>query len=784
MRYLVHILLLATVASGCALTRHVPEGESLYTGAKLEIGTSDQEIDTRQLNRRAEALLRNPAPNRRFLGIAWGLRFYNLFYTKKEKGLFASLQKKLGEAPVLFDEQASRQTNRLLEDLSFNEGFFFAQANSEIRSKDKKVALTYQLHVGQAYRIAACLNKIADSTIHTKIEQMASASLVRPGNTYQLSRLKDERERIALSLRDQGHYFFQADFLKFRADTSLGNRRVRLELLLKPEVPPEELKLQILHQVWVYPDFQFNRDQAQVQDTVPQDNFTLVYKEGQVRSSALEKAILLEPNKLYDPDDHRNTLRRLSLLPLFSFIDIQYQRVPESDSLLEAHIYVSPKDKYNVEGALGLSLRSNAFIGPEFSVELSDRNFRNLAEQLRLKAYGNFNIPLTDAFESYQKVGLSSRVVRQGLVIPFWDRSFPDDLVGQTLIGMDLTREQIRLPLKGLREDLESQELAGLLQMLDADSTLAPFARIHRFDISYGLQWTRRPAIVQEFIPLQITLQDAGYEEEEMQDLFQSRETLTSARSSFLNLERMLLFKPSYTFTYDSRLRQVRRNNFFNRSRVGLSGNLLLNSANILELNNLQALFLQLENDGRYYFRPYDRQTFAFRLASNIAVPFRPNSVLPFIDLYNVGGANSIRAFPPRQLGPGSVEPTAETFFLSSNGDMKLESSVEWRQKLSNFLELALFVDAGNVWNLQGGADKNPASVFQWGQFYRQIAVGTGVGIRFDLEVLLLRLDFAIPLSIPWLPEGQRWVGNQIDFGDPSWRKDNLNFSLAFGYPF
>jgi outer membrane protein assembly factor BamA len=97
---------------------------------------------------------------------------------------------------------------------------------------------------------------------------------------------------------------------------------------------------------------------------------------------------------------------------------------------------------------------------------------------------------------------------------------------------------------------------------------------------------------------------------------------------------------------------------------------------------------------------------------------------------------------------------------------------------------LALFVDAGNVWNLQGGADKNPASVFQWGQFYRQIAVGTGVGIRFDLEVLLLRLDFAIPLSIPWLPEGQRWVGNQIDFGDPSWRKDNLNFSLAFGYPF
>lgn len=638
--------------------------------------------------------------------------------------------------------------------------------------------------MGKPYKMVECLNQVSDSILHHEIEQVAAGSLIQPGLRYQLSRLKDERARIALHLRNRGYYFFQADFLKFRADTSRGNRQVRLELQLKPEIPDTELKRQYIQRVWVHPDFSFNQADRVPRDTLVQDDFTLVYREGFIRSSALEKAILIKPGQVYAPEDHRNTLRRLSLLPLFAFVDVQYERAPQADSLLEAHVYLTPRDKYNLEGAIGLSLRSNAYVGPEFSLELSDRNFRNQAEQSRVRAFGNFNIPLTDAFESYQKIGLSSRVLRQGLVVPFYDRPFPNDLVGQTRIGLDLTREQVRLPLKNLSDDLENLGLEGLLDKLEADSAFAPYARINRFDVNYALQWTRRPDIVQELIPLQITLQDAGYEEPEMQELFRSRETDVSRRSGFLNLERMLIFKPGYTITYDSRLRQVRRHNYFNRSRIALSGNLLLNRENLLALNSLQTLFLQLENDWRYFFRLSERQTFAFRLASSVAVPFRRDAVLPFIELYNVGGANSIRAFPPRQLGPGSVEPTAETFFLTSNGDLKLEGSIEWRQKLSGIFELALFADAGNVWNLQGGEDRDPASVFQWGSFYRQIALGTGIGFRLDLEVLLLRLDFAIPLTIPWLPEGARWVGNQIDFGDPRWRKDNLNFSLAFGYPF
>lgn len=783
-RIIIHIVLLALLASGCSLTRRVPEGRLLYTGAKLELQPSGSDIKTGQLETRAGALLQNPEPNKRFLGVRWGLRFYNLFYSDKKKGLFPWLQKKLGEPPVLYDEQLTRQTSRLLEDLSFNEGFFHAAAESEVKANGRKATVIYELKVTEPYTIAAFTNVIADSMVRTEIEQISGQSLIQPGMRYELSRLKNERERITLAMRRKGYYFFKEDFLKFRADTAAGNRQVRLELDLKPAVAPTELKQQNIHRIFVYPDFRFNREGAVANDTVRREHLTLIYEEPLVKPGALEKAIVLKPGETYSPDDHRNTLRRLSLLPFFQFVDVQYERVPETDTLLRVNVYLTPRQKYNIEGSAGLSLRSNAYIGPEFSLALSDRNFRNLADQLRLQAFGNFNIPLTQAFESYQKLGFNSQLLRQGLAIPFRRRPIPENLVGQTRIGLNYTLEQVRLPLKNLKTDLENLNLDKLLTRLESDSSFAPYARINRFDATYAYQWIQRPDIRHDLTPLQIIVQDANYEEDQMRDLLRSRETFGGSRGGFLNLERMLIFKPNYILTYDSRLKQLRRHNYFNRSRIALSGNILLTKEELFTLNSLQTLFLQLENDWRYFFRVYERQTFAFRIAPSIAVPFRRNAVLPFIDLYNVGGANSIRAFPPRQLGPGSVEPTEETFFLASNGDLKLEGSVEWRQKLSSLFELALFVDAGNVWDLQGGADKNLDAVFQWDQFYRQIAVGTGIGFRFDFEVLLLRLDFAIPLTIPWLPAGQRWVGDKINPGNPQWRKDNLNFSLAFGYPF
>lgn len=778
------ITLVAAMLSGCSLTRHVPEGAYLYTGAELRLKPDDPETNTSKLEKDANALLENPRPNRRLLGIRWRLRLYNLFYTEKEKGLRAWLQRKLGEPPVLYDEQVARQTERLLEEVSANDGFFRAKTRRGLEAKGQKAKVIYEIALTQPYTIASYANQIGQSVVHQLAAASMEQSLIKPGMRYELSRLLSERERIARHLRGQGYYFFQDEFLKFRADTARSGRQVALALSVKPEVRSDQLEAQRLRQVFVYPDYEFAGAPGQRRDTSWHVDLTFVYDDLTVEPAVVREAILLRPDSLYSPEDHRNTLRRLALLPYFQFVDIQYERAAMADTLLDAYIYLTPRKKYTIEGTAGLSVRSSAYLGPEFSLGFVDRNFRERIEELRIETFGNFNIPLNEAFRSYQKVGLNGRLLRQGLNIPFRDRPLPEELVGQTRLQLDYTLEQVRLPMINFRDELEKLALDELLANLDVDSTYAPFARINRLDLSYAYQWTRRPDIRHDLTPLQITLQDARYQTDQLRTFLTNEDIFSSTRGSFLNLERMLIFKPSYVLTYDSRLRRLRRHNYFNRSRGALSGNILLTEGDLFTLRSIQTLFLQLENDWRYYYRVYDRQTFAFRFASSIAIPFRKGAVLPFIDLYNVGGANSVRAFPPRQLGPGSVEPTEETFFLASNGDLKLEGSVEWRQRLTSLFELALFVDAGNVWDLQRRADTNEQALFRWENFYRQIALGAGFGVRLDFEVLLLRLDLAIPLIIPWLPEGQRWVGDKINPGNPDWRRDNLNFSLAFGYPF
>ena len=173
----------------------------------------------------------------------------------------------------------------------------------------------------------------------------------------------------------------------------------------------------------------------------------------------------------------------------------------------------------------------------------------------------------------------------------------------------------------------------------------------------------------------------------------------------------------------------------------------------------------------------YSQQAYHLHSSSKFSFPLRNEVLLPFFDLYSVGGPNSIRAFQPRRVGPGSVEPSDQTFFFTGTGDILLEGSLEWRPKINSLVELGFFVDAGNVWLFNGGLRNNDATTFRLDSFYKQLALGAGFGLRFDLEVLLLRLDLGFPMTQPWLPEGQRWVGNKVQFNDAV-------FNLAFGYSF
>jgi outer membrane protein assembly factor BamA len=201
-------------------------------------------------------------------------------------------------------------------------------------------------------------------------------------------------------------------------------------------------------------------------------------------------------------------------------------------------------------------------------------------------------------------------------------------------------------------------------------------------------------------------------------------------------------------------------------------------------IGSIYSQYARLSLDGRSYFNFTNDNKLAMRVFAGAAIPYGNSSTLPYIKQFFSGGPNSIRAFPINSVGPGTVQQnTGNNLFMQEGGDIKLEMNAEYRFGIFSFFKGALFTDAGNVWLLKSDP-ANSGSPFSFNRFYKEIAVGTGIGLRVDISFVILRLDLGIPLRKPWLAENNRWVINQINFGNSSWRKDNLILNIAIGYPF
>lgn len=771
--------------SSCSINRTLPEDAYIYKKSKVKIKKPKRSVSTTALSSDYKILLKNPKPNKHFLGIRFRLRYYNLFHTKKQKGLLHFFQKKLGEPPVIYDEQRTAQTEKVMQNKAFNNGFFNVTVSSKVKLKRKGTKVKYLVNIKEPFVIQSISNMVSDSLIKLNITHLQNNTLLKTSEPYRLSTLKQERERISVGLRQEGFYFFSDDFLIFKADTNLVKNKVQLQLNLKGGVDSSKLKRQRIHQIFLYPNNSIKENNVLTKDTIQYEGIQIISSTHSIRPSVLRDAITFQNGQCYSLTTHRSTLERLSFLRNHQFIDIQFEAAEHSDSLLNVIIRLTPRKKEVIEGSLGLSLKSGLYLGPEVSLTYLNRNLFKGTEQLRLTAFGNYNYPLVSDIASLQEQGFSAELSKPGLIVPFRDKFWSKHTIAKTKAKFTWSGEKIRLPLYSSKDSLEAAGFTELVNRLNADSTFAPFVAFNNYDFNLTYQWRKRIDIQHELTPVNVTLQIPQYELEELRFLLLIIGLAdTTSQGLLLNLEKMAILKPSYTYLHDSRLKKIKKHNYYYRNKIAIAANRLLSENNLIPRNLLESQFFQIEQDFRYYRRFSARQTIAFHLAFNISIPFQNEVILPFFDLYNIGGPTSVRAFQPRLVGPGSVEPQEETFFFTGTGDILLESSIEWRPKLTKMIELGLFVDAGNVWLFKGGAANDDLATFKIDNFHKQLAIGTGIGIRLDFDILLLRFDFAFPLTKPWLPEGERWVGDQIDLGLPSWRKENLVFNFAFGYSF
>ncbi len=771
--------------SSCSLKRSLPEGGHLYIGSKVKVIKADKKTKTNQLEATYNTLIKQPKPNKTFLGVRWKLRRYSLFAKTNKRRTLKGRKNLIGKAPVVYDDRITKQMVAVMENKAFNEGFFNVVVSSKVKKRWNKARVKYTVELKEPFLVNRISNNVEDSIIRRHILQIQNASLIETDQLYSLQKLKLERERITNSLRQKGFYFFRADYLKFLADTINTKNQVKLNLVLKETADSSHLKPKTIHQIFLYPDLNNQISERINPDTLDYKGLKIIFQNTEMLPSVLRDAITLKKGQRYSPKKHQSSLERLSYLRNYQFIDFQFKPSEVSDTLLNVFIKLSPRKKEAIEGSFGLAFTPRFYIGPEVSLTYLNRNLFKGAEQFRVTTFGEFNFPIAKDLALRQEAGVKLSLSKPGMIIPFRKKDWPDKLIAKTKIELAYSSEKIRLPLTGL-EDLVDDEPAfmTLSENLAADPNYAPFIALNKLELNLAYQWRKRIDILHELSPVNFTFQIPRYENLELKLFLQYLNTIIPSENLQLNLEKMFILKPSYSFLYDSRLKKTKAQNYFYLGKLALAGNKILSPDNNTPLDVLESQFLQLENDFRYFRRFSKSQTIAARFAIKASIPFKNEVILPFFDLYTLGGPNGVRAFRPRSVGPGSVEPVDQLFFISGTGDFHLESNLEWRPKLNDFVELGFFIDAGNVWLFKGGIDNNELATFRFKNFYKQLAIGTGVGLRLDFEIIIFRLDFATPLTKPWLPEGDRWVGDKITLGNFNWLRENLTLNLGFGYSF
>jgi outer membrane protein assembly factor BamA len=289
--------------------------------------------------------------------------------------------------------------------------------------------------------------------------------------------------------------------------------------------------------------------------------------------------------------------------------------------------------------------------------------------------------------------------------------------------------------------------------------------------------------VYHELNPISINLVNQTQTSPEFEQILDQNPFL---RRSF---EQNFIVGVNYLFNFNKLIDDTKRHGVFVGTGLDVAGNLLNGLSNLSDSESGKIIGLEyahyakVDVDLRYYFRPAAKHTIATRLLAGVGMPIGNSVSLPYIKQFFSGGPNSVRAFRIRSIGPGSYQPdeTSINSFFDQSGDIRLEGNVEYRFPIVSFLKGALFMDAGNIW-LWNENEALPGGKFNK-DWTKELAVGTGVGLRVDVQFFVIRFDLATPLRYPYLPEGERW-GNTFDIGSKTWRRDNLNFNFAIGYPF
>ncbi len=758
------IAVILLFGTGCRPARLLTEEQYLLQSNRLKIDS--KEIDKKEV----ESYFRQKPNRRTFFLFHIQLSAYNFSKRGKERKWKNWIGRVVGEEPVILDSTLMNRTNDQFLRFMNNHSYYNAQVENSVKLSKKRARVLYKIKVGVPLIINELDFVVRDSSIANLVYSDTAQSLLKIGEKFMLETLNNERSRIVLAMRDSGYFKFNPDYVRYIVDTLQNKASVIVEIdyAMEAGVGAEVLKVPHkkywINDIFIYPDYDPQKairnrnDYYSTFDTINFNNNFFVYPEEQnVKPKTINKTNLIKPFSLYSQYSVNKTDEHINSLRLFRLHNIAFSKIADNDSLLNCQIRLTPFTYQNFSVNLETT-NTQGNIGFGGYINFQHKNLFKGAEIFNIKVSGSYERQSSTQDREAENIfefGSEAKLETPSFILPFKMQKFYKKYYPKTTFAISYsTRHKLDLYTRNL------------------------------LSANMGYNWNGNKSFRHFIYPIDLSSVNIPKMDEAFAD---------TIKGTYLenNYNKYFIMGPRYILTNSNSNKNKYRNYSFFRWSIEAVGNLaylIHKNTNIKDtvkggyyeiLNTQYAQFFKTDIDYRFYNYLSQRNTLVYRAFAGFGIPYGNAEAIPFVRQYSSGGAEGMRAWLARDLGPGTYKvPDSLNMYPDQYGDIKLEFNIEYRYEISRAIKGAYFIDVGNIWTVSE-LDEREGGEFKLNEFYKQLAVGTGLGIRYDLGFTVLRLDAGIKVKDPSIVGDESWVlfNKPLEWND-------LLFNFGIGYPF
>lgn len=758
------------VVSSCNATKHVPDGKYLLNKVNIE-------VDDNSFNKKELKNYLRQTPNHEILGgVKFQLAIYN-WSGKDSTKWYNKWVRKLGQAPVIYDPSLTEASKSQLRLALVNKGYMDAIVEADTVSKGKKIQVDYKIHAGDPHYINSLEYEIPDDTIRSLIFQDSTKLLLKEKALFDRNVMEQERVGIADRLRYNGYFGFSKDYITYSADTTENSKAVDLVLKVKP---PYQNRIEgyevhepfYIRKVYVITDFDPSTEKQlsnyRLLPSVEYKGVNIIYgDEKYLRANIIDDNCFIKVGEKYNSTDVDRTYQSFGRLGVLKYINISFETVGREDGklMLDAFILLTKGKSQTVSVSLE-GTNSEGDLGFGIATTYQHRNIARGSETLSAKLGINYESISGDMSglinNRYAEYSGEVNINFPKFIFPFLKKSFRQKIRANTEFGTSFTyqeRPEYTRVIAGAGWKYKWTERGSMINHV-----------FDLLDINYVYLPKKTDSFLDEIAPDNPLLR-YSYEDH-------------------------FIMRTGYSFYYTNKQNTTGIGNFVYqpniytfRAGIETAGNLLYGISHLSKQKkdpNAQAYkifgiqysqYVKLNADYSLNHSFDRRNSLVFHIGAGVAIPYGNTTILPFEKRFYAGGANSVRGWSVRTLGPGSYNANnSVSSFMEQCGDIRLDMNIEYRAKLFWVFELAAFIDAGNVWTIRY-YENQPGGEFKLNKFYKQIAAAYGLGLRMNFNYFLLRLDCGMKAFNP--AEGQE----RVPLVHPDFKRDfAVHFSI--GYPF